>query len=228
VTTYDSLVRSDYLTEVQSASKEAVKSITATEKAVQAGKLSPEEGLKNIEQTSKTVSAGRDVARTEAQSKLSPGGRKLSAAIDTPMTFEARLAKKAAGAATEVEALKEVARAAGKSHLAVSGLAKAGKYLGPVGTGVGVGLGIAAVATAPEGEKMDVAVEETVAFGAGAVGSTLGTAAAVAGTTALVAAGVIAAPGVIALIGIALVGAAIGGYFFSEFGRAGTRFLQGR
>lgn len=76
--------------------------------------------------------------------------------------------------------------------------------------------------------KGEVATEEAAAFAAGAVGSSLGTAAAVLGTSALVAAGVIAAPATLTILAIGLLGGVIGGYAFSEASRAGVRRVQGR
>lgn len=204
---------------------EAVREIIAVEKAVAEGAISEAEGLAKAETISRAVSERRDALRAAAQEKLAPGGKMLSEALESKLSFDARLAEK--GGAS-FEGYRSVAKSAGKSRALVSALAKVGRVAGPLGVAVGVGLSAKAYADAPEDQKADVAVEETVAFGASAVGATGGTALGVAGAAGIATlAGLSGPPGWL-LLGLGLLGGAGGAYGLSEASRHGVRSLQGR
>jgi hypothetical protein len=225
VTTYESQVRANYLTEIRKASDEAVSEIDKLIAAVEKGTITEAEALEYADNLAREASAQRDLLRAEAQKKLLPGGKLLSEALETPLSFEERLASK--GGAS-LSGYRDVAKSAGKSRALVSGLAKFGKVAGPVGLVVGGGLAISAVANAPPEEQTAQAVEEVAAFGGSAAGATGGTALGVAGAGGIAALLGLSGPPGWLVLGLGLVGGVGGGYLLGEGTRQGVRAAQGR
>ncbi|MGC4065031.1 MAG: RHS repeat-associated core domain-containing protein [Polyangiaceae bacterium] len=225
VTAYESSVRSEYLRQIKTASAEAVSEIDKIIAAAKEGTITEVEALEQAEHVARAASAKRDTLRAAAQSKLLPGGRMLSEAIERPMPFEQRLAMK--GGPT-LSGYRAVAVSAGKSRAIVSAVAKFGKIAGPVGLAIGGGLGVKAVLEAPAEQQASVAVEEGAALGASALGATGGTALGVAGAGGIAGVLGISGPPGWLVLGLGLIGGLGGGYFAGEGVRKGVRYAQGR
>lgn len=170
------------------------------------------------EDIAKGVSGERNAVRAATQSRLSPGGKALSGALEQPREW-ADVFGKYAGP-DELQTFENIAEAAGRSRPAMTALAKVGKVAGPVGTVVGVGAGAYEVYEASPEERPRVAAGETGAFVGGAAGGSAGVVAGTAvGVFIAAALGLASGPAGWVVLGLGVAGGGAGGYFGSETGR---------
>ena len=245
VTTYNAAQRAEYERKIKSGSSEAVEKVKELRESNKASAAVEawEEG--------KSASAAREAARDAAREKLTPSGKALSEQIDQTKPFEHYADKYSSPPETRgsigkgtppiepspqtadaFQVAEDVAKGAGKSRGAVSGLAlRAGKWLGPFGIGVGVGLAAKEIAEAPPGQRGKVASRESGAFLGGLLGAELGAGAGVAlagGISGfLIGLGIVSGPIGWLAIGLAIVGGIAGAWAFGKlFGNAAEGAYQ--
>ena len=204
----DSAHRAPYMDKIAARSDEAVDAIDM---------ISPNGNQALVELAAEEVSLFRDAERAATQQKLTPGGRALSGALESPKSFDERVATKIAKGADEHAAYRQVAQGAGKSNPKVKSASKVTRAAGPVGAAVGVGVSVGEVAVAPEGQRGRVAAREMGSFLGGAAGATAGIAGGAAAGVAM-AAGVASGPPGWFVLGAAMVGGTVLGYFGSKAG----------
>jgi hypothetical protein len=198
---HDTSLRSAYQKQIAATAGKAVEQI---------GQARERGDLAAAERIAREASAARNVARASTQDRVSPGGRALSKAIETPKTF-AELERNYARP-NRFDTLATIAAKSGQSRAALKGVVLAGKVLGPVATVGGVALGVRRVVKAPPEQKPRAVAAELGGVAGGAVGSSVGTSAAVVAGVAIGATGV----GAVAL---ALGGGMVGGIAGSATGR---------
>lgn len=211
VTLRDSMIRDGYHKGAESNAKKFSATIE--------NQIARNEDVSDIEKTSKQAFDARQSLRTDTQKSLTPGGRAMSQAIETPYTFDDRYTHyenkliNANGSTTPQEVYKEVAKASGRSNADMDKLAKAGKALGIAGTVYGVYVAGDAIANAPEGEKAKVFAQQAGGFVGGAGGAILGGAVGTAAVLFLV-----SNPVGWAVVAAGCAGSVILGYLGSEAG----------
>jgi RHS repeat-associated protein len=225
---WDSVIRGKYVTENRAESEKTLKAIA---------KAAEEGDSATAMQAAETVSDKRAAARKISQSKLSPGGRAMSQAVDTGQDFadsvskyKGRLPSVEGGAAVAAESEFELARriavGAGETRGSIKALARVGRVLGPVALVAGIGLGTWAIVDAPQAQRGRVAAREAGAFFFGAVGASVGMSAGVAAagfiSGLLIGLGIVSGPiGWLAIgLGI-LVGGAVGWWWSKRGGQLG-------
>ncbi len=129
------------------------------------------------------------------------------------------------GGTESFDTYEAVARGAGRSSRAVTGLATFGEYAGPIGLTIGFGVAGYEVYQAPEPERPRVAFREASGMGGGIVGMELGTAGgvALAGGIAIVC-GLSGPPGWLVLV-LGIGGGIGGGVAGTEIGRATADYV---
>ena len=214
VTIYNTVQRSEYLTQVRANSAEGVRRIQA---AREAGDLVA------AETAARETSATRNALRTATQDRLTPGSRYMSQTLEEAREFETLVQQYARP--NQFETFEEVAHAAGRSRGSVTTLTRIGKVAGPAGVALGVGVGVYEVIEAPPEERPRVAARETGGFAGGAVGAEAGVATGT-GLAVLIAGGLgLSGPPGWLVLALGIVGGGAGGYLGSEGGRAGGEAL---
>jgi hypothetical protein len=175
--------------------------------------------IAEIEATSKQAFEARQVLRAETQEKLTPGGKRISQAIETPRSFDTQYSYTenklaASGKATSPENVyRKIAESSGSSRASMDMLAKGSKFLGGAGVVIGAATAGEAIYSAPPEARAKVSAEQTGAIALGAGGSILGGLAGAATVTLLV-----SNPVGWAVLGAGAVGSIALGYAGSEFG----------
>ena len=201
-------------TRYQKAIKESSR---AAQTGIQAART--EGDLEKAREIAQKAAEQRNRLRTDAQNRLTPGGRALSREIDKTPTFQ-ELVKKYERP-DPYETYQTIAEKSGQSRSIMKALTSVGRVLGPLLTfGGSLGLGYQ-VGSAPNSEKPRIIMQQMGAILVGAIGSSGG---AVLGTKLGVliagAASLAAGPATAVVVGTALVGGMAGGYLGGRLGVA--------
>jgi RHS repeat-associated protein len=152
------------------------------------------------------------------QEALTPAGEYMSRTLEQPRDWATMFEKY--GGTDTFETYEAIARGAGKSSPAVSGVATFGKYAGPAGIVFGVGVAGYSIYEASPEERPRVAVQEATGMAGGVAGAEVGTAAGTGGAVGIaILPGLEGPPGWLVLV-LGIGGGVVGGGVGSEAGRS--------
>lgn len=205
-TSYDTFRRWQYTTQIHANSTGALRLIDQAQ--VNGSLAAAEDAARNASQS-------RNVLRAATQEQLLPGGRVVSNMLEGDRSWGYITNRYNAAGEANFDSWRRVAAASGRSSSSMVMFTRVSRVLGPVGIVFGAGVAANEVACAPPEQRARVAAQETGGVAGGLAAGSLGMAGG-----ALVVGLLVSNPAGWVVLGAAVIGGGILGYFGSEGGRA--------